>query len=40
MTESLGLQLVNSLVGQIDATINLDRTEGTSFTIKFKEMEI
>lgn len=39
-TDSLGLQLVNSLVGQIDATIRLDRSHGTSFTIKFKEMEL
>jgi two-component sensor histidine kinase len=36
-TESLGLQLVNSLTEQIDGKIQLDRTAGTSFIIKFKE---
>lgn len=38
-TDSLGLQLVNSLVGQIDGEIELDRSHGTGFTIKFKEIE-
>lgn len=35
-TESLGLQLVTTLVDQIDGTIELERTEGTRFTITFK----
>lgn len=35
--ESLGLQLVATLVGQLDATISLNRDSGTEFTIKFKE---
>jgi two-component sensor histidine kinase len=35
--ESLGLQLVATLVGQLDATISLNRNSGTEFTIKFKE---
>lgn len=37
-TESLGLQLVISLVNQLDGTIMLDVSNGTSFTIKFKEL--
>jgi two-component sensor histidine kinase len=37
-TESLGLRLVNNLVKQIDGTIELDKTEGTKFTITFKEL--
>lgn len=36
-TESLGLQVVNTLTGQIDGQITLDVQEGTTFTIKFKE---
>lgn len=35
--KSLGLQLVNSLVNQLDGTIELDRSKGTKYTIKFKE---
>ena len=35
-TKSLGLQLVNTLVEQLEGTIDLDRTEGTAFTIVFK----
>ena len=35
-TASLGMQLVNSLVGQLGGVIELDRTEGTSFTIEFQ----
>ncbi|MDD5685857.1 MAG: sensor histidine kinase, partial [Methanoregulaceae archaeon] len=31
-TDSLGLRLVNSLVTQLNGTIDLDRTGGTSFT--------
>jgi len=33
---SLGLTLVNSLVQQLDGTIELDRREGTTFTIEFR----
>jgi PAS domain S-box-containing protein len=35
---SLGLQLVNSLVNQLDGSIELDRSKGTRFIIKFKEL--
>jgi PAS domain S-box-containing protein len=38
-TESLGLQLVNSLTNQIDGEITLDRSHGTKFKIIFKELE-
>lgn len=38
-TETLGLQLVNALVGQLNGTIELDRTRGTEFKITFKELE-
>jgi len=38
-TESLGLQLVNSLVKQIDGDIKLDKSHGTKFTIIFKELK-
>jgi len=34
-TESLGLQLVNTLVDQLDGTIELIRDEGTEFRITF-----
>ena len=37
-TESLGLQLVNSLVDQIDGEIKLDRSNGTMFKITFSEL--
>ncbi|MCQ6963814.1 PAS domain S-box protein [Methanolobus chelungpuianus] len=37
-TESLGLQLVTTLVDQIDGTIELDVNEGTEFIIRFKEL--
>ena len=36
-TDSLGLQLVNSLTRQIDGQIELDTSNGTEFCIKFKE---
>ncbi|EKQ51993.1 MAG: PAS domain S-box [Methanobacterium sp. Maddingley MBC34] len=36
--ESLGLQLVNNLTKQLDGEIKLDRSHGTKFTIKFKEL--
>ncbi len=34
-TQSLGLQLVNTLVGQIDGTIDMENHLGTSFKINF-----
>jgi PAS domain S-box-containing protein len=37
-TDSLGLQLVNSLVKQIEGEIRLDRSNGTKYEIKFKEL--
>jgi PAS domain S-box-containing protein len=37
-TDSLGLQLVNSLTDQIDGEIEFDRINGTKFTITFKEL--
>jgi PAS domain S-box-containing protein len=37
--ESLGLQLVNILVDQLDAELELKRVQGTEFTIKFKVVE-
>lgn len=37
-TETLGLQLVNSLVDQLDGTLEIDRSQGTKFTILFKEL--
>jgi two-component sensor histidine kinase len=36
-TGSLGLQLVNTLVEQIEGTIELDRNDGTAFKITFTE---
>jgi|GEM_PF-421530 PAS domain S-box-containing protein len=36
---SLGLRLVNSLVKQLDGSIKLDRSQGTKFSIKFKELK-
>ena len=38
-TKSLGLQLVNNLVSQVDGTIELDGSNGSSFNIIFKELE-
>ena len=38
-TESLGLQLVNNLVGQLDGKIKLDTNHGTEFRIIFKELQ-
>lgn len=37
-TTTLGLRLVNILVNQLDGSIELDRTEGTKYTIKFQEL--
>ena len=36
---SLGLRLVNILVQQLEGSVELDKTEGTKFKIKFKELE-
>ena len=38
-TESLGMQLVNNLVKQIDGTIELNCKTGTNFKIEFRELE-
>jgi len=38
-TDSLGLQLINSLTNQINGKIRLKRNNGTSFKIDFKEGE-
>ncbi len=38
-TTSLGLQLVNSLVQQLDGTVTVDKTRGTNFKIIFKKMK-
>ena len=38
-TESLGLQLVSTLIEQLEGEITLDRTEGTCFTITFSELD-
>ncbi|EKQ53707.1 MAG: PAS domain S-box [Methanobacterium sp. Maddingley MBC34] len=37
-TETLGLQLVNNLVNQLDGTLKIGRKHGTKFTIIFKEL--
>ena len=36
-TNSLGMQLVTVLVGQLGGTLKVKRKEGTNFTIRFKE---
>jgi len=36
-TESFGLHLVNTLVSQLEGTIELDRSGGTAFEITFAE---
>jgi PAS domain S-box-containing protein len=38
-TESLGLRLVNTLVDQMNGTVELDRTAGTQFTMVLHEKE-
>ena len=38
-TQSLGLQLVNTLVEQLEGTIELDNDNGTTFEIRFSEIE-
>jgi PAS domain S-box-containing protein len=37
-TETLGMQVVTTLVSQIEASINLNREPGTEFTIHFQEV--
>ncbi|HII76018.1 MAG TPA: histidine kinase, partial [Methanolinea sp.] len=36
---SLGLRLVNSLVSQLNGSIELDRSQGTAFTLVLQEKE-
>lgn len=38
-TDSLGLELVNSLTNQIDGKLELNKEKGTEFKITFKELE-
>ncbi len=38
-TETLGLQLVTALTGQLSGTIELERNKGTSFRITFSELK-
>lgn len=38
-TESLGLELVNLLVNQLEGSIKLEKDEGTEFLIEFKELK-
>ena len=38
-TETLGMQIVNTLASQIDASIDLAREKGTEFTIQFQEVK-
>ena len=37
-TETLGLQLINSLINQLDGNIELDRNQGTKYEITFREL--
>jgi two-component sensor histidine kinase len=37
--EGFGLQIVNMLVGQLEATFELDRAGGTAFTVMFRELK-
>lgn len=37
--ETLGFQLINSLVNQLDGQIEMHTNNGTTFTVKFKELE-
>jgi len=39
-TDTLGMQLVTSLVGQIKGTIELERNNGTEFRIIFTERKV
>jgi len=38
-TATLGMQLVTSLVEQLEGTITLDRSKGTKFRIEFRKQE-
>jgi two-component sensor histidine kinase len=38
-TESLGMQLVIMLVEQLEGTVELDKSKGTSFTITFNKIK-
>ena len=38
-SESFGMQLINLLAGQLEATVDLDRTAGTAFTVTFRELK-
>jgi PAS domain S-box-containing protein len=38
-TVSLGMQIACLLVGQLEATVELDREKGTAFTIVFRELD-
>ncbi|MCK4790421.1 MAG: ATP-binding protein, partial [Desulfobacteraceae bacterium] len=38
-TDTLGMQLVNSLVEQLEGTITLDRSKGTRVRIEFRKQE-
>jgi len=38
-TETLGMQIIVTLVNQIDGRLDLNRQSGTSFTIEFNELE-
>lgn len=38
-TETLGLQLIISLINQLDGNMELDRSHGTKYKINFKELE-
>jgi PAS domain S-box-containing protein len=37
-TETLGLQIIGLLIRQLDGTLSIDRTAGTSFSIRFREL--
>jgi hypothetical protein len=39
-TESLGLQIVSTLVSQLEGTINLDNDSGARFIIEFEEKKL
>jgi len=37
--EGFGFQIINLLVGQLEARLSLDRRDGTTFTLRFKELK-
>jgi PAS domain S-box-containing protein len=39
-TETLGMQIINTLVGQIDGRLELDCREGTTFQFRFNEVPL